>query len=273
LGEGTQGPLPLDAYADQPVDLASVSCSSNRSCSAVGTYNNYIGRDTSAGEGMLLTEKRGKWRAVKAVMPPDGPGEGVVLTSVSCASAGDCSAIGLYNINIDAASSDEGVLLTEKAGKWRHGVKALQPKGSGSVLLVGVSCTSPGNCGAMGDYYTGTGRHLAMLTEEAGKWRRGVKAALPRHVVEPYGAAISCASPGNCAAVATYTFDHGTRAQGLLFTEIAGSWARGVKVPLPAGSNYLSSVSCAAPGRCGAVGENRAGGARHGLLLDSLTKP
>jgi hypothetical protein len=268
--KGAEPPLPSDA-APGNVVLSSVSCSSARSCSAVGTYN-WVGggRDAEAGTGLLLTEARGKWRAVKAVMPSDGPGEGVILTSISCASAGNCGAIGLYNINIDGDNAGEGVLLTEKAGKWEPGVRAIPPKDAensdywaGWVGLAGVSCSAPGDCVAAGDYYTAAGRHMTLLTEVAGKWRRGFEPAQP-----PRGdvGGVSCVSPGNCTVTASY-YGRGP-GRAFLFTETGGKWARGVKAPRPA--NGVFPVSCASPGNCGAVGGDARGDV---VLLDGATKP
>src|SRR5439155_26254724 len=72
------------AYDGPPgvVDISSVSCASDGSCSAVGYYAPPVGRnDTSVGVAVLLTKNGGKWRHVDVVMPPDGPGEGAILTS------------------------------------------------------------------------------------------------------------------------------------------------------------------------------------------------
>lgn len=257
---GVEPPLPSDG--DGTAELNSVSCSLH-GCSAVGYYNVAIGRDTAAGQGLLLTKKRRKWRAVKAVMPPDGPGEGVVLDSVSCASAGNCGAIGTYNINIDDGYAPDSVLLTQEAGKWRRGVTAIGPK-KANVELIGVSCGSPGACVATGSYYRKAVGHLAVLAEDAGTWQRGVEPAVPRHAHYPVGV-VSCASAGNCTVVGRYWSNGSTH--GFLSTEIAGRWARGIKTPVATTS--VDSVSCAAPGECGAVGSDPHG---RGILLDSFTR-
>jgi hypothetical protein len=282
---GAEAPLPSDAQTGRDVLLPAVSCSSDGRCSAVGTYNMNYGRSIGAGEGVLLTKRAGKWRAVKAVMPADGPGEGLILNSVSCASAGNCSAVGLYNINIDSSQGGgEGVLLSERAGKWQPGVTAMPPKNATTgywknyVGLTGISCGAPGDCVAIGEYYNDQLRGgSTLLAEKAGKWRRGVEAALPR---DNYGSnsgallQVSCASRGNCTVVGSYYGAAGPR--GFLLTETAGSWARGVKSPLLALS--VTSVSCAAPGNCGAAGGVSLSGetppdpSTERVLLDSSTK-
>lgn len=268
--KGVEPPLPPDAFGG--AQLSSVSCSSAGSCSAAGTYNWTTGRDGQAGVGLLLTETRGKWRAVRAVMPPDGPGEGVILTSISCASAGNCGAFGLYNINIDGENSGEGVLLTERAGKWQPGVRAIPPKDAansgywaGYVGLSGISCTSPDDCVAAGGYYGAAGWQVTVVVEKAGKWRRGFEPAQPRNLHSD-GGAVSCVSTGNCTVTASY----GGRGlgQGFLFTETGGHWAGRVRAPFPA--DGVISISCASPGNCGAVGSDSRGDV---VLLDGSTKP
>src|SRR5262249_52818799 len=83
--------------------------------------------------------------------------------------------------------------------------------------------------------------------------------------------AISCASAGNCSAAGSYcaigkcskfnnTASGGAGNRGLVFTETAGQWGRGVEVRLPADAlatgpmQYLDSISCTAPGDCTATG-------------------
>jgi hypothetical protein len=258
-------------------DLTSVSCSSDGSCSAVGyyTYTDDPRFGYAAGVGVLLTKKRGTWHRVSnVVLPPDGPGESFVLSLVSCVSRGNCSVAGTYNLGIDEASAARGVLLTERAGRWRRGVTATPPKNARSgyfgnyIDLVGISCGAPEHCVAIGPYYDAFGRRHAALLTEAGRWRRGVEPILPSDA-KHLGAvlsAVSCASAGSCTVVGSYDAGstiHGKRQRkhGLLLTEIAGSWAQGVEAPR---STAILSVSCASPGNCGAVGSN-------GVLLDSTT--
>ena len=52
--------------------------------------------------------------------------QNVTLNSVSCASAGNCTAIG--DLVAHAGSTEQGVLLTETHSKWAAGVKAALPE-------------------------------------------------------------------------------------------------------------------------------------------------
>ena len=83
---------------------------------------------------------------------------------MSCASAGNCSAVGYY---VDNSGHPEGLLLAETAGTWATGVEASPPANAAPnpvVLLSSVSCPSVGNCSAVGNYTDSLGRRH-FLTE------------------------------------------------------------------------------------------------------------
>src|SRR5437870_3441819 len=62
--------------------------------------------------------------------------------SVSCGSAGNCSAVGYYT---DKSGNAQGLLLTETAGTWAPGLGATLPAGGSSLTdLIPVSCASAG---------------------------------------------------------------------------------------------------------------------------------
>src|SRR5205807_8245426 len=96
--------------------------------------------------------------AVPATVPANaGSDPGVVVGSVSCAAAGDCSAVGNY---VDGSGDAQGVLLTETAGSWAHGVEAKLPPNARAgthAHLSSVSCASAGNCSAVGYYLVASG--------------------------------------------------------------------------------------------------------------------
>ena len=109
------------------------------------------------------------------------------VVSVSCAAAGNCTAVGGY---IDSSGLEQGLMLTETAGVWATGVEAILPAGtpsSASAFLNSVSCASAGDCGAVGYYgdfptglFHGVHRyHGLLLTETAGVWTPGLQASAP----------------------------------------------------------------------------------------------
>jgi hypothetical protein len=257
--------LPANNATNGFVSLFSVSCASAGNCGAAGVYD-----DTSGGrQGLLLTETAGTWGSgIEAMLPANaaaGAGQFVLLYSVSCASAGNCSAVGQYT---DSSGADQGLLLTETAGRWATGVEADLPDNAATSnpgpAVFSVSCASAGNCSAVGSYTDSSGADQGLLlTETAGTWGSGIEAMLPANAATGAGQrgdilSVSCASAGNCSAVGNY--DSNTGVQGLLLTETEGTWGTGVEAALPAnavaGSDTvsLSSVSCASAGNCSAVG-------------------
>ena len=127
--------------------LNAVSCSAPGNCTAVGTFLDASGDD----QGLLLTETNGTWGpGVQASLPADAAadlsGDGVTLSAVSCSAPGDCTAVGSYP---DGSGDEQGLLLTETGGTWGQGVEAT-PVGI-QVSVNSVSCTSPGDCVAVGN--------------------------------------------------------------------------------------------------------------------------
>jgi hypothetical protein len=81
------------------------------------------------------------------------------VQSVSCASAGNCAAVGRYA----DTSGGEGLLVSERDGVWGDGVEAPLPADAAwgpaasrgpwrQAFLSSVSCPSVGECVAVGEY-------------------------------------------------------------------------------------------------------------------------
>jgi hypothetical protein len=266
-------PQPPGVTQFAPVDA--VSCPSVGNCSAVGTY----GDPSHIWHGLLLSETDGSWSpGVEAALPANAHStENTLSTSlgdVSCASVGNCSAVGGYH---DSSGNQMGLLLTETGGTWAAGVEAKLPANAATtnqrVGLASVSCASPGNCSAVGTYLDAFGiQQGLLLTETDGSWAPGVEAVLPTALTAGYIFinSVSCPSAGNCTAVGEYWRGYGYLTQGLLLTETAGSWAPGVGVALPANAeaaDSLNSVSCPSDGNCAAVGSYYDSKGLQGLLL------
>jgi len=272
---GVKAPLPQNAAANTRVTLGSVSCAWPRDCTAVGVYTD----NPFNTRGLLLNRSSGAWSTwIKEPLPLDAHADypAVSLSSVSCPSAGDCTAVGHYS---DSSGDEQGLLVSRRAMVWPAGLEAPVPGAAYAnpgVDLSSVSCASAGNCTAVGHYLDSSYRTQGLLLQQSsGSWSPGVKAALPQDAgADPYAGArsVSCASAGNCVAVGQYQ-DSSNRAQGLLLNEVAGSWSPGVKPPVPADADpypaaALYSVSCPSAGDCAAVGSYTDGsGHGQGLLL------
>ncbi len=283
--QGVEAQLPTPASGSGIMNLRWISCPSPGNCSAVGDYH-----DTSGNEvGLLLNQVNGVWHTGVAVSPPANASTTpsyVVVNSVSCSSAGNCTAVGYY---IGPGVGNFPLLLSEVSGKWKKGTEALLPAnrataGNQDVHLQSVTCTSAGNCTAVGYYVDRSGNYQGLLLSQvAGKWRTGVQAVLPHGAATTSQSvdlqAVSCRSAGNCSAVGEYN-DSSFSYQGLLVNEVSGRWLPGSEAHLPSSADtspgaqhvQLVSVSCISPGNCTAVGGyNDKSSSQQGLMLSETS--
>jgi hypothetical protein len=221
---GTWGsPIEVPGYAalnwdspDSGEALESVSCPAVGDCSAGGVFTSEYGMD----EAFVVSETDGTWG--KAMRIPgftiDNQGSESSLDSVSCVSAGNCTAGGSYGITGTFA-----FVVTQTDGVWGHpenvpglALDARQNAGIGSV-----SCTSPGDCGASGSYTDAHNRQQAFVVSETdGTWGRAE--LIPNSEALNKGgaasAALSCTAAGRCSA-GGYYWDAKTDEQLFVATE------------------------------------------------------
>ena len=287
--------LPAGASSTPWPDLASVSCGSPGNCAAVGAYE-----IPAFAKPLVVTDGDGTWSAGTEPQPPanaattrdrDVSTPGNRLSLVACPSAGNCIAVGTYT-DKNAAAGEYPWVLKETDGQWAPGVGATLPadanthgeseRGGAAPFFgfTGLSCPSAGNCTAVGGYWgKGDVEQGLILTERNGTWSRGVRAPLPPRAVpnsEPNEfnspiASVSCAAPGDCAAVGSYVLRPGGTPHGLLLSERGGAWKASALV-LPArakapGGVFLGSVTCPSPGDCVAIGYYGSHGKTHGLIV------
>lgn len=240
-------------------DATAISCPAAGNCSAVGSYD-----DSPDQEALLLDEVNGVWQAgTSASLPDDSQTAHTAgLDSVSCASAGNCAAVGWY---VTSSGIDSGLLLNEKNGAWGNGVEAALPPGvptNHTGALTSVSCPAAGDCSAAGAFTTSDNSETngLLLNETNGIWQTAVEAPLPAGGMGmgEEKLSISCTSPGNCGAAGMY-YDTAFMDHGLLLNETNGTWAAGIDATLPSNADTtqpagLSSISCPAVGNCTAVG-------------------
>lgn len=277
--------------------LRSLDCPAAGKCAAVGEAGlqhvvevSENGRQWKAGEIVLPSD-------AAPVNPPSGPSPS--LTSVSCASAGNCVAVGGYRA---ANRTTRPLLVSESGGTWGAGSEPQLPAnadtspdpdqpGAGGGLSF-VSCPAAGECTAVGSYTNtdfGHSYYPWVVTESGGTWSAGMDALLPANAAalgdlevgpSPFFGftGLSCPSAGNCTAIGGYEDKNGGE-QGLILTEHDGVWSRGVEAPLPPQAvpnsepnevnSPLVSLSCSAPDDCAAVGWYvvHSSGTTHGMLL------
>ncbi len=224
--------------------LSSVSCSAAEACTAVGHYINGVGTEVT-----LAERWNGKEWSLQETPNPAGA-KSSSLSSVSCASAGVCTAVGHY-VN----SESKEVTLAEgwASSKWTI-QETVNPTGAKSSSLAGVWCASTTVCEAVGHYVNSESKE-AMFAEgwASSKWTI-------QETPSPTGAkssgllGVSCASAEVCTAVGHYVNSESkevTLAEGWAsskWTVQEAVNATGAK------SSSLAGVWCASTTVCEAVG-------------------
>src|SRR5579871_2267809 len=150
--------------------LMALSCSSPGNCEAGGYYlDSHGGR-----EAFVADQRKGVWRAATPVAGIGALNKGgfAQVVSLSCSSAGNCGAGGIY---LDAKGHYQAFVVSEKNGKWGQGIlapgTAALNKG-GNATIASVSCAKAGDCSA-GGYYRDGGSHNQgfVLSSVNGSWK------------------------------------------------------------------------------------------------------
>jgi hypothetical protein len=237
--------------------LSSVSCARAGNCSAGGFYTESTPHSSTplSEHAFVVNEVHGTWRTAEQV-----PVKGEIY-SVSCASAGNCSAGG------DAGTASgllDAFVVNEVHGTWgtAEDISGLAVRGYLYDAIYSVSCASAGNCSAGGDASAASGLSQAFVVNEVhGAWRTaevvpGTAALNKGGLAET--SSVSCASAGNCSAGGGY-LDSSSHFQAFVVNQVHGTWRTAEEVPGTAALNQgggagTSSVSCASAGNCSAGG-------------------
>jgi hypothetical protein len=221
--------------------LWSLSCASQTACTAVGQFQKNAGGYRTLAERWTGT----KWSLEHTVNPAGA--SAASLGGVSCASVGECAAVGSYQ------SGASNLALVERWNGTKWSIQdAPSPAGSTAAYLSAVSCPSARDCMAVGDYESG-GTSLALGERWNGKKWSIEHPRNPSGATAVYLSGVSCASAHACTAVGEYQ-------GGTVYRTLAERW-NGTKwsietTPNPAGAIFsaLSGVSCTSAGACSAVG-------------------
>jgi len=238
-----------------------ISCPAPGSCGVGGYY-------TGSGGGMqafVASEINGTWHTATKV-----PGTaalnvtgGASTDALSCASAGNCSAAGIYG---DAKGITQLFVASEINGTWR---KAIQLPGTaalnkGNPDTGEMSCPAPGNCALAGWYGVGTypAQQAFVASEVNGTWRKAIEVpgtATLNAGTNAQANSVSCSTAGNCSSFGYYTTDASGHSQAFVADEINGVWRNAIQVPgtgaLNAGKSVtIGTVSCGASDNCSLTG-------------------
>lgn len=147
-----------------PVDEANITaltCTAPGQCTALGAYaTNADSEDSVPVQGVPFeaVQAHGTWTAIRAIRGL--PASAVAwVSSVSCASAGNCAAGGYWLTNDGSEynlSSNHAFLATETRGAWTaQRVPGLSAMHSSDSAIHLVSCRPRRGCTAIGDFRAG----------------------------------------------------------------------------------------------------------------------
>jgi hypothetical protein len=182
------------------------------------------------------------------------------LTSMSCPSAGNCTAGGSTNT--------KAFVVSMRRARWGKAIEvpgsfALAGGKGGFAEINALSCASAGNCSAGGAFGNSSRTSFGPMvaSESNGTWRKALQ--VPGTTgFDAFGSAnvdaISCASPGNCAAGGSYHVAAST-IEAFVVVQQHGTWGSALTVPGTATLNTenvanVTSVSCPSAGNCAAGG-------------------
>jgi len=209
-------PLPASAATSGPGaisdNLASITCTADATCVAVGDFQDATG----SSQPLIEVETSSSWSNVAVALPPNagvGTSSSPVandLQSVSCTSNVDCVAVGGYQ---DANSNTAPLVVTESSGSWSASAAPLPADADVRLFLDNldaVSCSSTGNCAAVGFYVSNQGprtAHALLDVQIAGTWQAGT-VVLPgdANTASPYNVldAVDCTTATTCVAGGVY---------------------------------------------------------------------
>jgi hypothetical protein len=261
-----------------------LSCASPGNCAFGGGYT------PSAHHGLQAfadSETDGKW-----TMPQPIPGSArlatggtSMITAISCASPGSCTAGGVYGPSHD----EGGFVVSETDGVWGRAEKIPRTPLEPSFEVTAVSCASAGTCGLTGNYTTpgskpsrlpGSGPESTpfVASQVSGTWADAepvpglVDQYTGRRPAVAYATTVSCPAPAECIAggytssiiptgmLGAFTV---TLTGGIWHTaqEVPGirtlstSGAASIGIPFCDSLGSCSAVSCGSVGNCGVGGE------------------
>jgi LPXTG-motif cell wall-anchored protein len=173
----------------------------------------YFKNTSGATEALTMTSSGGEWGQASTAMFATGvrsanPEER--LSSVSCASAGNCTSAGYFK---NADSVRQLFTLTSSGGTWGQGTPVVFASGLESSYpsteFNAVSCGSAGNCTAVGQFRNAANNNEAFtITSTGGVWGQPTPVVFGTGIQNESQYAgltsVSCASAGNCTAVGQF---------------------------------------------------------------------
>ena len=253
--------VPLSLPDGEGGGLFDATCINGSDCWAVGAE---VGSGGGNPTGTLVEQWNGSSWSVVPSPTPSGPGVvGAILSSVSCASASDCMAVGY-------ATDTNGNNLTDVVEQWDGSSWAIIPSvptGQAFDQLVRVQCLSATDCWAVGNagpvsqmsnflpVFPGAVGDQALIEHWDGSaWSivPGVEEPLPNG---GYLSGLECVDATDCW-VSGATTDATGNASGILMEHWDGAtWINSsASVPDSSAPGILAGLSCVSAVECWAAG-------------------
>jgi len=255
--------LPANAASPLSADLEAVTCPSDGSCEAVGSYQDSAGNSQTM---VLAKPPSGPWgQATEIASPPNAAANpDALMTGIACSAPGSCVAVGNYSVS---ATQFAAMGAVEVRGAWHQATQIALPRGAISstfTAITSISCPATGQCIGVGQYPVSATQSRAMaVTESNGRFGRAVPiTAVPRGSSarsSTYLLGVSCQPSGLCLAVGGGRNSAG-HSVAMYMVRSAGHWhAAFLAQPRGATSgqrqlSVLYSVSCTGRFHCSAVG-------------------
>ena len=166
---GTWAPaqeIPMPDLDQRGAATILVSCAPAANCSVAGQFHD----DSNDLQAFAGNGKRDIWGT-----PPEVPGSAALnqggdaeIHSLSCGTAGNCSAGGTYR---DGSDHPQALVVSEINGTWGT---AQEVPGSAALnqgnnaVITSVSCAAADNCSAGGFYTDSSGHQQALIVNETG---------------------------------------------------------------------------------------------------------
>lgn len=175
-------------------ELAAVTCVSADDCWAVGAY--YVAGGGGDNQGLVEQYRGDGWSVVSSPLPPGSVESS--LSSVACAGADDCWAVGGWgDVNYGGPT-----LIEQDTGSGWSIVSSPVPPGSTQSALNGVSCASAADCWAVGFSGDETFNTAALIEQDTGTGWTIVSDTTPSgNAGGELLSAMTCMSSGHCEAV------------------------------------------------------------------------
>src|SRR5262245_15824563 len=138
-------------------------------------------------------------QAVELGLPPNITNGFDWALAASCSRAGSCTAGGLY----EAPPSGQAMAVTESHGSWGTPHRVVMPPDAPAnpeAEILAVSCTGPGNCVGVGNYFVGQSQAFVAV-QSHGAWTRARRIALPADAAAVSFSvlhSVACTAPGSC---------------------------------------------------------------------------